>query len=208
MEKIISFSLWGTRDIYLHGALVNAKQTAEYFPGWSVRIYHDDTVPTETLTALSEWPHITLVKVADGSYGMFWRFAPLFEEAIVLVRDLDSRITWRDVKCVNEWLATDKKLHVIRDHAEHYKVPILGGLFGFRGPLPEYHKTIVNLYEGTHQYNMDQIFLARHVWTAYEHDCFQNGYREHAWMAESRTADEHMGRGYTVDETPRTDHGG
>ena len=208
MEKIISFSLWGTRDIYLHGALVNAKQTAEYFPGWSVRIYHDDTVPTETLTALSEWPHVTLIKVTDGTYGMFWRFAPLFEEAIVIVRDLDSRITWRDVKCVNEWLASDKKLHVIRDHAEHYKVPILGGLFGFRGPLPEYHKTIVNLYEGTHQYNMDQIFLARHVWTAYEHDCFQHGYREHAWMAESRTADEHMGRGYTVDETPRTDHGG
>ena len=208
MEKIISFSLWGTRDIYLHGALVNAKQTAEYFPGWSVRIYHDDTVPHATLDALATWKHITLIKVTDGSYGMFWRFAPLFEEAIVLVRDLDSRITWRDVKCVNEWLATDKKLHVIRDHAEHYKVPILGGLFGFRGPLPEYHKTIVNLYEGTHQYNMDQIFLARHVWTAYEHDCFQHGYREHAWMAESRTADEHMGRGYTVDETPRTDHGG
>jgi hypothetical protein len=74
--------------------------------------------------------------------------------------------------------------------------------------LPEFHKAIANLYEGTHQYNMDQIFLGRHVWPSYEHDCFQHGYREHAWMAESRTADDHMGRGYTVDEKPRTDHGG
>jgi hypothetical protein len=208
MEKIISFSLWGTRDLYLHGALVNAKQTAEYFPGWSVRIYHDDTVPQTTLDALATWKHITLVKVTDGSYGMFWRFHPLFEDAIVIIRDLDSRITWRDVRCVDEWLATDKKLHVIRDHDEHYKVPIMGGLFGLRGPLPEFHKAISNLYEGTHQYNMDQIFLGRHVWPSYEHDCLQHGYREHVWMAESRTADDHMGRGYTVDEKPRMDHGG
>jgi hypothetical protein len=208
MEKIISFSLWGARDLYLHGALVNAKQTAEYFPGWSVRIYHDDTVPQMTLDALATWKHITLVKVTDGSYGMFWRFRPLFEDAIVIIRDLDSRITWRDVRCVDEWLATDKKLHVIRDHDEHYKVPIPGGLFGLRGPLPEFHKAIANLYEGTHQYNMDQIFLGRHVWPSYEHDCFQHGYREHSWMAESRTDDDHMGRGFTVDEKPRTDHGG
>jgi hypothetical protein len=208
MRKIISFSLWGTRDLYLHGALVNAKQTAEYFPGWSVRIYHDDTVPQATLDALAKWDHITLIKVTDGSYGMFWRFRPLFEDAIVIVRDFDSRITRRDVRCVDEWLASDKKLHVIRDHDEHYKVPIPGGLFGLRGPLPDYHGTIALLYEGTHQYNMDQIFLGRHVWPAYEHDCFQHGYREHPWMSESRTADDHMGRGYTVDEKPRTDHGG
>jgi len=208
MEKIISFSLWGSRDIYLHGALVNAKQTAEYFPGWSVRIYHDDAVPQATLDALDTWDHISLIKVTDGSYGMFWRFRPLFENAIVLIRDLDSRITWRDVRCVNEWLASDKKLHVIRDHDEHYKTPILGGLFGLRGPLHDFHKAIVSLYEGTHQYNMDQIFLGRHVWPSYEHDCLQHGYREHAWMAESRTDDEHMGRGYTVDEKPRMDHGG
>jgi hypothetical protein len=208
MEKIISFSLWGSRDIYLHGALVNAKQTAEYFPGWSVRIYHDGTVPQATLDALATWNHITLIKVTDGSYGMFWRFRPLFENAIVLIRDLDSRITWRDVRCVDEWLATTKKLHVIRDHEEHYKVPIPGGLFGLRGPLHDFHKGIANLYEGTHQYNMDQIFLGRHIWPSYDHDCFQHGYREHAWMAESRTEESHMGRGYTVDETPRYDHGG
>lgn len=208
MEKIISFSLWGSRDIYLHGALVNAKQTAEYFPGWSVRIYHDDTVPHATLDALATWKHITLIKVTDGSYGMFWRFAPLFEEAIVLVRDLDSRITWRDVQCVDEWLATDKKLHVIRDHDEHYKVPILGGLFGVRGPLPMKLMPSMNDYAQVHKYNMDQIWLGQFVWPVIQGSVLEHGYRELDWMAASRGDDEHMCRGYTVDETPRTDHGG
>ena len=208
MEKIISFSLWGTRDLYLHGALVNAKQTAEYFPGWSVRIYHDDTVPTETLTTLSEWPHVKLIRVTDKTYGMFWRFRALFEEAIVLVRDLDSRITWRDVRCVDEWLATDKTLHVIRDHDEHYKVPILGGLFGVRGPLPMKLMPSMNDYAMVHRYNVDQIWLGQFVWPTLNGNCLEHGYREHAWMAETRDDDEHMCRGYTIDEKPRTDHGG
>ena len=208
MSKIISFSLWGTRDIYLHGALVNAEQTAKYFPGWSVRVYHDSSVPQETLNALSKWAHVKLILVTDGSYGMFWRFRPMFEDVIVIVRDFDSRITWRDVRCVDEWLATDKKLHVIRDHQEHYNVPVPGGLCGFRGPLNAQLAAFARLYEGTHQYNMDQIFLARHLWPMYHLDCFEHGFREHPWMAESRTEDDHMGRGYTVDETPRYDHGG
>jgi hypothetical protein len=58
VDKIISFSLWGTRDLYLHGALVNAEQTAKYFPGWTVHVYRDDTVPKHILDALAKWKHI------------------------------------------------------------------------------------------------------------------------------------------------------
>lgn len=207
-EKIISFSLWGNRDIYLHGALVNAEQTAKFFPGWKVHIYYDATVPQETLTKLAKWPHIKLIKVADGSYGMFWRFEPLFQNATVLVRDLDSRITWRDVKCVNEWLESGKTLSVIRDHDEHYKVPILGGLFGVQGPLPQDLYRSMKDYAQVRQYNVDQIWLGQFVWPRYRANVCDHGYRELPWMAQSRTDDNHMGRGYTVDEKPRTDHGG
>lgn len=207
-EKIISFSLWGTRDLYLHGALVNAEQTAKYFPGWTVHIYYDNSVPSDVITKLSKWSHIKLIKVSNGSYGMFWRFEPLFQNATVLIRDLDSRITWRDVRCVNEWLETDKKLHVVRDHDEHYKVPILGGLFGLHGPLPQDMYRSMKDYSQIHQYNMDQIWLAQFVWPMYRANVCEHGFREIPWMAQSRTDYEHMCRGYTVNGKPRMDHGG
>ena len=177
-NKIISFSLWGTRDLYLHGALVNARLTAEYFPGWTVHIYHDNTVPQETLAKLAKWSHIKLIKVSDGSYGMFWRFEPLFQNAIVIVRDLDSRITWRDVRAVNEWLASGKTLSVIRDHDEHYKVPIPGGLMGARGPLPMHLMRSVRDFSRISQYNMDQIWLAQHVWPIFRANVCEHGFRE------------------------------
>lgn len=208
--KVISFSLWGSKSLYNHGAIVNAEQTKEFFPDWSVRIYHDDTVPQTTLDALSLFGHVKLIKVHDRTYGMFWRFRPLFEDNLeaVMIRDLDSRITWRDARCVKEWLESPYRLSVIRDHEEHYKVPILGGLFGMKGgPLPCELLQVMNFFSNQHQYNMDQIFLAHYVWPFLMNNRMDHGFKEHQWMADSRTDDVHMGRGFTEDEKPRTDHG-
>ena len=209
--KVISYSLWGTHPLYLHGALVNAKQMLEHFPGWQMRVYHDSSVPQETLDSLGKFEHVKLIEVTDGSYGMFWRFRALFEEGLdaVLIRDTDSRFSWRDVRCVTEWLESPLRLSVIRDHMEHYKVPILGGLFGLKGgPLPFGMLGVMHSYARHHHYNTDQIFLSDHVWPLLRSSCFNHGFMEHEWMKNSRTDDIHMGRGFTVDETPRMDHGG
>lgn len=208
--KVISFSLWGSKPLYLHGALVNARQVQEYLPDWTMRIYHDTSVPQKTLDELRQFKHIKLIQVHDGSYGMFWRFRALFEPGLeaVLIRDLDSRITWRDIRCIDEWLTSPHRLSVIRDHEEHYKVPILGGLFGLKGgPLPFHLLESMNHYAQIHRYNMDQIWLGHHVWPLFLDNKLEHGYKELSWMAESRTDDEHMCRGYTVDEKPRMDHG-
>ena len=53
--KVISYSLWGDKLLYLHGALVNAAQTKEFFPDWDVWIYYDDSVPIETIQKLQEF---------------------------------------------------------------------------------------------------------------------------------------------------------
>jgi hypothetical protein len=207
--KVISYSLWGDKLLYLHGALVNAAQTKEFFPDWDMWIYYDDSVPIETIQKLQEFSHITCIRVDDGSYGMFWRFRALFENDLeaVLIRDLDSRITWRDVRCVTEWMESPFRLSVIRDHEEHYKVPILGGLFGIKGgPLPQELIPIMNEYSKIHKYNIDQVFLHDFVWPLLIQTRMEHGFFELEWMAKSRTDTEHMGRGYTIDETPRTDH--
>jgi hypothetical protein len=54
---------------------------------------------------------------------------------------------------------------------------------------------------------MDQIWLARHVWPIMRANVCEHGFRQIQWMAESWTESGRMGRGYTVDEKPRTDHG-
>ena len=54
--------------------------------------------------------------------GMFWRFLALNDPLvdIFIVRDTDSRINIREERAVNEWLESDKLLHVMRDHPHHF----------------------------------------------------------------------------------------
>ena len=208
--KIISYSLWGSRPMFLHGAVVNAQQCREFFPDWKVRIYHNSSVPESLLVTLRDLGVDTIHVESNGTYGTFWRFRPLFEEGIerVLVRDVDSRITWRDVRCVNEWLDSGKKFLNIKDHPSHYDWPIMAGLFGVNGcSLPLSLVPIMEQYAVIHQYISDQVFLARHVWDYMKTDVLELGFKENEWMMDSWTTDSHMGLGFDEYEQPRQDHG-
>ena len=44
-------------------------------------------------------------------------------------RDLDSRLSERENAAVQEWLKSNKSIHVMRDHIKH-DFTILGGLWG------------------------------------------------------------------------------
>jgi hypothetical protein len=196
--------------MFLHGAVMNAKQCREFFPDWKIRIYHNDSVSDELLGTLRELGVETVRVDPKGTYGTFWRFRPLFEPDLehVLVRDIDSRITWRDVRCVNEWLESGKKFLNIRDHPSHYDWPIMGGMFGIRtGALPLSLVPIMDQYALIHQYVSDQVFLARHVWDYMKLDVYELGFNEQQWMADSWTADNHIGIGFDEHEQPRKDYG-
>jgi hypothetical protein len=208
--KLISYSLWGTRPLFLHGAVVNAKQCREYFPDWKVRMYHNSSISDELLKTLRGLGVETVHVDPKGTYGTFWRFRPMFETGIdhLLVRDIDSRITWRDVRCVDEWLASGKKFLNIKDHPSHYDWPIIAGMFGLcPGILPETLIPVMNQYALMHQYISDQVFLARHVWDYMKLDVYTLGMRENSWLADSWTVDGHMNLGFDENENPRKDHG-
>lgn len=53
-----------------------------------------------------------------NNYGMLWRFLVLEDRDIdiFIVRDVDSRISKREENAVNEWVKSNKEIHVIRDH--------------------------------------------------------------------------------------------
>ena len=62
--------------------------------------------------------------------GMFFRFLSIKKNNIVMIRDCDSYVSYREKMMVNDFLNSKKKLHIIRDHPNH-KEHMIGCSFGF-----------------------------------------------------------------------------
>lgn len=205
MKKIISFSVWGKSPQYSIGAIKNAKLAMELFPNWICRIFVDDTVPIEYQNIMVELPNVELVEVDDKCvFGAFWRFYSMFqnEDDIVISRDSDSRISKREVKCVNEWLDSGKKFSIIRDHYTHYDWPILAGMWGMRGSLDDDIFSTMKEYSKHHFYTSDQIFLKEIIWKIAENNCMIHGFLEVDWMMETRNNLHFIGQGYDENDAP------
>jgi hypothetical protein len=96
---------------------------------------------------------------------MFWRFYVACDPTvdIFLSRDCDSRISDREVACINEWLTSDKDFHIMRDHPYH-TVPILGGMWGCRnGILKDIDKDIEK-WSAFSKKGCDQDFLGQIIY--------------------------------------------
>ena len=119
-------------------------------------------------------------------------------------RDLDSALTKRERAAVNEWLASNKSFHAMRDHPQHV-TPMLGGMWGFRPSLsPQISSQIHNLIHNKaliqrYTRRADQGFLRAHVWplaksSAIVHDSFlcSQGYgiRSKPFPTQRRSANE------------------
>ncbi|KAF0307972.1 hypothetical protein FJT64_020754 [Amphibalanus amphitrite] len=64
-------------------------------------------------------------------FGMIWRFMPLADGTVerFIVRDLDSLIGWRERAAVDDWIASNRTFHAMRDAPAH-GTEILGGMWG------------------------------------------------------------------------------
>lgn len=135
-KKVISYSLYGTRVRYLDGALENPVLAKTIYPGWIVRYYIDKTVPAEIIKALDRMDNVEIVYAPEEIRApMMWRFLVASDPSVdtFVVRDADSRISKREKFAVDEWMASGKKFHVMRDHPSHSLFPMSGGLWGGRG---------------------------------------------------------------------------
>lgn len=147
--KIVSFSLYGDNLKYTIGAIKNSYLMEKFYPDWQMRVYHNDSVPNYVLEQLKE-NNVVLVNtgVDEGVCNAMWRFAPASEEGVecFISRDCDSRLFERDVAAVEEWLASDKKFHIIRDHPGGHAWEISAGMWGCKGGFIE------NIQEKMKQY--------------------------------------------------------
>jgi len=163
--NIISFALFGTNPAYRDGLLQNVKAARHTFPGWHVLVYCD-RVNFDALHTLA-LPNTTLLlqkERSEGVEGMIWRFlAAAHPDAdAVIFRDTDSILTHREKRAVDEWLASDKDVHLIRDHPMHIS-PVMGGMFGVRGASRGLLATLIDQGLKTGKlvnYGDDQRFLS------------------------------------------------
>ena len=171
MEKIFSFSLYGNDSIYNLGAINNAIKIREIFgEDWIIRFYVKN-VNSMILDKLNELG----CEIIDmtNSYiknGMFFRFLSIKKNNIVMIRDCDSYVSYREKMMITDFLNSKKKLHIIRDHPNH-KEHITGGLFGFNNSDIDIEEIIKSTeLKDIDRYNVDQFFLSKFIYPKYKNN--------------------------------------
>ncbi|CAF2117145.1 unnamed protein product [Rotaria magnacalcarata] len=182
-QRIISVTLFAPKDVQifdLHRTLNYLRLLikdihAIYSDGYILRVYHEDKINAADIICPIECEHSN-VDFCNMQNKMFippeiWRFIPAGDPLvdIMISRNLDSALTKRERAAVNEWLASKKSFHVMRDHPTH-KMRMLGGTWGFRPSLNRslsrlilnkiHNRELIKQYIG----RADQLFLSSHVW--------------------------------------------
>ncbi len=169
-RNVIAFSLWGTEERYVNNAVRNAELAPHIYPGWTCRFYCGDTVPERALAAFgAAGADVRLMPPQTRLYeGLFWRFCAAFDDEVdrYIVRDADSLISVRERLAVEEWIASERHFHVLRDFYTHTD-PMLAGLWGgVRGAVPTEMRARMQRYfdDPAKTANADQKFLREQVW--------------------------------------------
>lgn len=181
---IISFSLWGNNERYTQGAIANGQLAKLVYPGWDCWFWVGADVSDEIRTVLEGLGRV--LEMPPGNWtSMFWRFYPAAYTEPVIVRDTDSRLSFRERMAVDEWLKSNKDFHIMRDHPYH-ATPILGGMWGARnGILPDIHKQTMGFTDN--RWQIDQEFLADIVYPIVEsRSCVHDEFYERKPFPNSR----------------------
>jgi len=161
MKKIISFSLYGTHPKYTNGMICNVELAKIIYPEWICRIYYGVSVPESVIEILKSYENTEMVLMDESENGIFpmvWRFLAIDDDdvEIMLSRDADSRLSFREKKCVDIFIESNKLLHSIRDNENH--TDVMGGMWGIK---KNDRVKIKNLIDNSicNHYDCDQHFL-------------------------------------------------
>ena len=173
-KRIISYSLWGKDSRYTIGAIRNAELANEVYPGWVCRFHVGRDTPPMIVQKLSEFQNVEIIDRSEPCdwTGMFWRFEDAAdpEVSVMLSRDTDSRLTYRERTAVDEWLVSGKGFHIMRDH-EYHAVEILGGMWGTKRGIISNIKTLIDDYKKGDFWQVDQNFLKEKIYPLIKGNC-------------------------------------
>lgn len=177
-ENIIAYTLWGNSQRYVIPLMENLRLIGHLFPGWTARIYLDDTVPAvvqqEFVKLGGQVVQMTLPPGLPGHRRLLWRFAVVADPAVrrFLVRDADSLLTVKERVAVDAWLASSFHFHVMRDFYTHTDLMLAGMWGGVGGILPDPETLMAHFRgwraEGNH---VDQDLLSELIWPSIRGHC-------------------------------------
>lgn len=185
--NIISYSLWGSNQLYNQGAIYNAILAKKYYNEWVCRFYVDKTVPHNTIETLKSLGSQIIIK--DGNVdckGSMWRFEVMFDDTVdrFICRDADARLTLREKVAVDQWINSDKDFHVMRDHPHHAYAnwAIFAGMFGAKTKCTlKYKSDYLNFIDTNNNFRRgcDQDWLHKYLWNDVKvnmmcHDTYRN----------------------------------
>jgi hypothetical protein len=174
-----SFCIYGNKPIYYEGLLRNLDIIANINKPKPphVLIGHGADILPEYKEKYESYPFVKLIKIADEfsestMCSRLLQLDTLPRPAYVFCRDADSRISPRDIWCIQSFINSQRKLHVIRDHYYH-KQKIMGGTCGFL--LEEstmnftelFRKSMIEFANLNKAYGLDEYFLSNMIYTKF-----------------------------------------
>lgn len=135
MVYTFSYCLYGGyNDRYYPPLLTNIHLIEQHFPEWKVYVWYAPDVDSDFINKLKQYRSVVLRETGvTGPMNMIYRFYTIDEPEvdIMMVRDADSLVHWKDRWAIREFINSPFLVHTIRDNVEH-TAPIMGGLWGIR----------------------------------------------------------------------------
>lgn len=168
-RNIVAFSLYGANPKYGEGMIRNAIAMHHVYPEWTCRVYHDTSVPAEVLRRLERLGAqlMTVDGLPASRFGTFWRFLVADDPGVdrFLVRDCDACVNLRERAAVEDWLASDRHFHLMRDGFTHTDLVLAGMWGGVRGGLPPIGPAMLDFARtAAYSRTADQTFLRERMW--------------------------------------------
>lgn len=177
-ENVIAYCLWGGDHRYLVPLLENARMLPHLFPGWTIRLYHDTTVPRDYLSQLTnsgvQLLQKTLPPNTPEHRKLLWRFDVIADPTVrrFLIRDADSLLSVKERVAVDAWLQSRYHFHAMRDWYSHTDL-LLAGMWGGVGNILPPTEALMRTYTAWRVENnhVDQDVLSETVWPTIRHNC-------------------------------------
>ena len=147
MNKAFSFSLYdsgyyygGNWNKYTYNMVANILIAQKLFPNWKLYVYYDNSLKENIINFLLKSPNVVAKNMSNHwlttNDKMMWRNLAIDDDSldIVCIRDCDGWLSYREKVILEDWIKSDKDMHIIRDHCWHAG-KIGGGLWGRKNSL-------------------------------------------------------------------------
>ena len=166
-KKAVVFGLYGTIPKYIKGTIRNVKLVKALYKSWDPVVFVDPVTVTPAI--IKELKSLGAVVFESPDYKraaarFFIIDVPEYDRFVS--RDVDSRINWREVAAVADWMESNFILHNMKDWPTH-KNPLMGGMWG--GKIKAIReklggRTVKDLYleftkDKKEKYGVDEDFL-------------------------------------------------